>query len=282
MAARWKVAWVLTFLSCSVWGIAWWVAYLTSTPAVDDVIRMNHYAMRGVSRSNEGDLEGAILDFSQALALVPQLTSDLGSQPTLAGLPGYDRLYFTRGYAYHYSNRLELALADYNRAIASNAYDHGAYFYRGIVYSNLGRFDLAMADFQEVVNRGPITGDNFADNYVERACLHMVIVAWLLKDKDGEREALDALKRYVDSHDSMESIRSISRYYLGEASEKAVFTMMGNNLSIASFYLGMKQWREGNRSKAVEYFTKGVETTPPGYQHSSSHAMLQLINDQVI
>ena len=97
---------------------------------------------RGVSRRSQGDVEGAIEDFTKAISL--------------KGLPIIiAAAYNNRANALLSKNDVEGALADYTKAIELAPTDHENYYNRGVVLLNKNSLDLAIADFTKVIELQP-------------------------------------------------------------------------------------------------------------------------------
>ena len=74
---------------------------------------------------------------------------------------------------------MELALADFNKAILIDSKDAKAYVNRGAVYAQQGKLELALADFNKAILINPQN----ATDYINRG-----IVYDLLSDKQKARE----------------------------------------------------------------------------------------------
>lgn len=130
------------------------------------------YAGRARARLQLDDFAGAVGDFTEAVKLKPtdaSLIADLANaykrnkQLDLA-VAEYGKIiampeahssvkitknnaYYRRGELYFEQNKLDLALADVNKAIADSPKNFVAYFLRGRVYAKKGNKTLARADF---------------------------------------------------------------------------------------------------------------------------------------
>jgi tetratricopeptide (TPR) repeat protein len=76
--------------------------------------------------------------------------------------------YSNRGSLYYNQGKPELALADYNKAIALNPNLASAYYNRGILYGNQRKPELALADYNKAIALNP----NYADAYNNRGNLY--------------------------------------------------------------------------------------------------------------
>lgn len=111
------------------------------------------YLDRGVSRLAQGDADGAIADFTEALALDP----------------GLGAAYYQRGLAHYSQEEWDGALADFGQAIRLDPNDAAAYRGRGYAYSRMGQNSRAFAEFDEAIRIDP----NDAENYYARGNLHI-------------------------------------------------------------------------------------------------------------
>ena len=85
------------------------------------------------------------------LARGPLLPNDLYG----VSIPSYDVAYVGRGNIYRQRQRLDQALADYNRAIELDSPDPRAYHNRALVYQSLGQHPQAIQDFTTAIFRAP-------------------------------------------------------------------------------------------------------------------------------
>jgi tetratricopeptide (TPR) repeat protein len=69
--------------------------------------------------------------------------------------PGVSMSYYNRGYAFFKKGRYDMAMADFDKAIALNPVEYRAYAGRGIVFTRRGRTDRAIADFLKAVELNP-------------------------------------------------------------------------------------------------------------------------------
>jgi tetratricopeptide (TPR) repeat protein len=107
------------------------------------------YLKRGNERLNEGDNQGAIADFTQALRLNP---NDID-------------IYYSRGLAYLYLGNCQEAMADFNQTLSLNPEYAEAYINRGIAFAGLRDYPKAITDFNQAIKRKP----SFAIAYINRA-----------------------------------------------------------------------------------------------------------------
>ena len=96
------------------------------------------FDLRGLAKDRRKDFSGAIDDYTQALAQHPD-------QP---------RLWNRRGWAHLVANAVQLALADFDRAIRLDASDSDALSGRGSARVLLGQHRAAVADAEESLRHG--------------------------------------------------------------------------------------------------------------------------------
>jgi tetratricopeptide (TPR) repeat protein len=105
----------------------------------------------GMARYANGDWDGAIARFSEALDENQEISSSLNQS----------LVYFYRGYAYLSQNNLDRALEDYNQAIKLQPVQAEAYTNRAMIYSAKGDYSHALADVNQVLKLEP---DNLLAN----------------------------------------------------------------------------------------------------------------------
>jgi tetratricopeptide (TPR) repeat protein len=105
-----------------------------SIPIIDaDGNRVN----TAIGISSSGDYEGAIVDYSQAIALNPK-----------------NSLYYdNRARAYNYKRRYKEAIADYSQAIKFRPKDTDLYLRRAYTYAAMGDESKSIIDFQNAESR---------------------------------------------------------------------------------------------------------------------------------
>jgi len=96
------------------------------------------FELRGLAKDRRKDFSGAIDDYTQALAQHPD-------QP---------RLWNRRGWAHLVTNAVQLALADFERAIRLDGSNVDAYSGRGSARVLLGQHRAAVADAEESLRHG--------------------------------------------------------------------------------------------------------------------------------
>jgi tetratricopeptide (TPR) repeat protein len=155
------------------------------------VLKADDYHTSAIQKSNKGDIQGALADYNQAIALDPKyayaynnrgsLKDDLNDvQSALADYnqaialdPKYIDAYINRGYLKHTKlNDVQGALADYNQAIALNPKSALAYINRGnLKVQNLDDVQGALADYSQAI---ALDRKNSSDAYAARGFVTVV------------------------------------------------------------------------------------------------------------
>jgi tetratricopeptide (TPR) repeat protein len=138
---------------------------------------------RGVDKQNQGDYNGALSDYAQAIKLKPDFAdayhgrgkalSALGDkQAAIADFdqaiklnPDFAPTFFNRGITYLDLNNNQFAITDFDQAIKLNANYSRAYNGRGLAHSALGEKQAAIADFDKAIE----INKNWEDSGIHRA-----------------------------------------------------------------------------------------------------------------
>ncbi|MGH1394800.1 MAG: trypsin-like peptidase domain-containing protein, partial [Trichormus sp.] len=89
------------------------------------------------------------------LSLAPSVQS-VATAPTPSKInPQNAQAYYNQGVIYYEQKKWELALADFNKAIAINPQNANAYIYRGNIYYDQKKWELALADFNKAIAINP-------------------------------------------------------------------------------------------------------------------------------
>ena len=107
------------------------------------------YYNRGNARRKQGNLSGAIADYSKAIAL----------------RPNFAKAYNNRGISHQFQKDYEGAIADYSKAIALSPKFADAYYNRGVARQAQRDYRGAIADYNKTIALSP----NYAEAYGNRA-----------------------------------------------------------------------------------------------------------------
>ena len=115
--------------------------YASARDAFDSAVRENpsnatYVNNRGVARARLGDLDGAVVDYTQAMQLTP-------TDPEIV---------FNRGNAYAAAGNLGAAISDFTTAVTLSPGYSQAYFNRGTVRAAAGDVTGAVTDWQWAVD----------------------------------------------------------------------------------------------------------------------------------
>ncbi len=97
------------------------------------------WSNRGNVRVRQNNLEGALADYSEAIALAPKEPDP----------------YLNRGAVWEATGQWEKAIADYNQVLQIDPDDPAAYNNRGNAEAGEGEWELAIADYQAAITLQP-------------------------------------------------------------------------------------------------------------------------------
>ncbi|MEO0932569.1 MAG: tetratricopeptide repeat protein, partial [Cyanobacteria bacterium J06641_2] len=131
------------------------------------------YFNRAEDKVEQGDLSGAVLDYTQAINLKPKFIQAYNSrglahrkarnyQKAIADYnqaikinPKYAEALNNRGLAHYYLKDYQSAIADFNQALKINPRLATAYSNRGLVYRNLKDYQKAINDYDQAIKLDP-------------------------------------------------------------------------------------------------------------------------------
>ncbi|OYQ62756.1 hypothetical protein B9G53_20515 [Pseudanabaena sp. SR411] len=130
----------------------------------NEAIRLNPYYVaaysnRGIAKRQSGDKQGAIADYNEAICLKPD----------------YAHLYYGRGFAKDDLGDKQGAIADFNEAVRLKPDYTAAFYMRGSAKDDLGDKQEAIADYNEAIRLNP----EYANAYYSRG---------LIKRERGEKQ----------------------------------------------------------------------------------------------
>ncbi|MBR1396549.1 MAG: tetratricopeptide repeat protein [Selenomonadaceae bacterium] len=121
----------------------------------DNEFRVNQFLKEGNQLYYQGDYNGAIAKYNEALNLNPN----------------FDWAYNNRGLAYGNLQNYDAAMADYNKAIELNPNDAEAYNNRGNTYVSLKQYDQALADYTRAIELNPDSVESYNNRGFVYLCL---------------------------------------------------------------------------------------------------------------
>ena len=111
------------------------------------------YYIRGLAHHDNGNLDRALSDYTQALKLNPKFAN----------------AYYERGIAYHDKKEMRQAISDFSRVLELRPHDFGAYSNRGLVYHEQGDVKRAIAEYTQALKYNP----KHATAYSNRGVVYM-------------------------------------------------------------------------------------------------------------
>ena len=135
------------------------------------------YNEQGITYSEQGQYDLAILEFNKALEFDP----------------GSTEAYNNRGITYSKKDQFDSAISDFSKALDIDPKDTKVLYNRGLTYAIEGQFDLALSDLRKCLELVPSNADAYDSRgilYEELACLD-----WAKACKYGNCDHLKEAKR---------------------------------------------------------------------------------------
>jgi len=135
------------------------------------------YNQQGVTYSEQGQYDLAILEFNRALEIDP----------------GSTEAYNNRGITYSKKDQFDSAISDFSKALEIDPKDTKVLYNRGLTYAIEGQYDLALPDLKKCLELVPSNADAYdliGILYEELACLD-----WAKACKYGNCDHLKEAKR---------------------------------------------------------------------------------------
>ncbi len=234
------------------------------------------YNERGVFFRQQGKLDEAIADFTQAVGI--QRNFAMG--------------YINRGFCLNDKGEEEAAEADFDMAIRLNPRMAMAYNLRGAARVSLGKASSAIADFSRQLELSPKDATGYANrgfarffnaDYSEAArdfqsaidlqptAHHLAVWRFLAKSRAGQLDDAKAeLRQSLDADSGPKGwVAQVSRFLLGEtAGEDLINTAQAvadKNVSAAQqceaqFFIGQQHMLDGEAAAAKPFFEEAVKT----------------------
>ena len=204
------------------------------TPVPNLDLTAEEYYERGAELIAEGDFEGAIAEFSNAI----QVDND------------YADAYIFRGLAYRAINLSDEAIDDLTRAIELRPFDWFVYTYRGDTYALLDEVGEAMFDYNEAIYLNPRHSDAFAGRsslHSERGDDELALIDARIAegvDRSSQGDNQTALELFTDAINEVES----------DPAPDGIALAYYNR---ANIYLNL-----GDDEKAIEDFDAAIDLMP--------------------
>jgi tetratricopeptide (TPR) repeat protein len=154
-------------------------AATTASPSKGNLKKAEAYYESGLKKQNEGDLDGALADYTRAIQLNPNYTEAHNNRGNIKGAKGdregaiadFDRAigldpkhktsYNNRGVQRLEKRDSDGAIADFNHAIELDPNYAKAYYNRGNVKEAKGDYDGAIADFDRAIELNPKDANSY-------------------------------------------------------------------------------------------------------------------------
>jgi tetratricopeptide (TPR) repeat protein len=177
----------------------------------------NAYFYRAYAKSNLGDAQGAISDYSQAIVINPlydlayvnrcyekmkqgdQYGAIADCSKAIELDPGFDGAYYNRGNAKDNLGDKNGAITDFNKAILLNPRDFMYYTDRGYVKAVLGDDSQAILDYKKAISLDPekatVAYKNLGNAYMRMRDYPNACVNYRSASRLGDKEAMDWVQK---------------------------------------------------------------------------------------
>jgi len=201
------------------------------------------YNGRGLAKNGQGNFDGAIADFSAAIKLKPE----------------FAEAYFNRGNAEFLQGNMDPAIADFSKVIELKPDSGAAYFRRGLARDCETNYEGAAADYAKAQEHH--LGNNAASSSI---ALH---AALLTKRSGGDVGA--QLKSAADWSDWWST--KVAAFLAGSLSDTQLLALAGNGepdtqtrqQCEAWYFIGMTKVISGHKAGAKADFQKAFDASGP-------------------
>ncbi|KPJ92824.1 MAG: hypothetical protein AMJ53_08620 [Gammaproteobacteria bacterium SG8_11] len=201
------------------------------------------YWERGIQYGKLGHYDKAVVDYSSAIRINPQLTV----------------AYIDRAVGYARLEKYDEAYADLNSVLQAQPNNLRAYVTRGTLNFLVGKYQNAAADFKSYLRLNP--------NDIYR-------MLWLfLSEKYHNRNAVSEVPQFSGKVNLDEWPGAILKLYLGEVEAEAIIDALSKGVPDmqvghaceAYYYLAQYFLLQNDRQRALELFNKAVATNAKAF-----------------
>jgi tetratricopeptide (TPR) repeat protein len=214
-------------------------ALIAVTPAKATVA--DYYAWRGGDKLDLNDLDGAMADLNQAIALNPK-----------------SYMYETLGDVKVEKNDLAGAIDEYNQAISLDPSNADGYTSRGVAQQLQGLQGAALESYKFALAHSQVEGD---------ACL----LLWAVEAEGQIRDEANSELGFILATKSWDDPRnsSVAKYLTGELDQNGLLASASPNLSKSMqrdftcevcYFIGLKSLLDGDKPTAMTFLKKAVDT----------------------
>ena len=213
---------------------------LASSSGFAEVSAKDYYA-RGYAHDQQGDLPGAIADYTKAIELDPT----------------YADAYYARGYVYSQTKNFKAAIADYTKELEINPKDGKIYYARASILDDQGDFAQAIEDYNKLIELNPQDASAYNSRGVAYGKQGDFVRALADYDKTIEMDPKFTRPYYN---------RGLAESLLGKDDEALIdysraLDMEPRNADALN-NRGISYTKKGNYEAAINDFTKAIELFP--------------------
>ncbi len=202
------------------------------------------YVMLGTAKAQLNDSDGAIADYTTAIALNPRLVV----------------AYNNRGNLRQYLGDLDGAIVDFNTVLAIDPRSPIAYNNRAIVYSHLARYDEAIADYTQALVLQP----NFTSVYNNRANAYCQMGDYAAAVADYSK-SIEFDPNFAVAYSNRGNIHRIQGELVAALADYDLAISLDPTLLIAYYNRGICHRQLGNHQAAIDDYTQTLAIDPQYY-----------------
>jgi tetratricopeptide (TPR) repeat protein len=202
------------------------------------------YVMIGTAKAQLNDSDGAIADYTTAIALNPRLVV----------------AYNNRGNLRQYLGDMDGAIADFSTVLAIDPHSPIAYNNRAIVYSHLARYDEAIADYTQALVIQP----NFTSVYNNRANAYCQMGEYAAAIADYSK-SIEFDPNFAVAYSNRGNIHRIQGELVAALADYDLAIGLDPTLIIAYYNRGICHRQLGNHQAAIDDYTQTLALDPQYY-----------------